>query len=326
MRRFENFGEGDLMSEIAISDTHFQGVITPLVLPLLPDETADFDSLEQLLEFQIASGADGFWLNGTSGEFYGLRDDERVEVIKVAKRCIGGRAKIIGHVGQSSTRRVLEHAEAILNVGVDALALVPPFYIPHSQTELINHFCRISEELNQPLFLYHVPSMCKKSLSYENILRLAEEGVLIGLKDSAGDMQSLATLILDAKYLNFTCLNGNSGNLGNGFILGAQGFAGAIANVLPAKCKLAYDAGRAGDSDELKKIQAFITETFAAINKYPHKASFTWLNKWILKELGVIQHDTVIRPYDRLDAAGEEYMRDNLLPRIRSETPAVSAA
>jgi 4-hydroxy-tetrahydrodipicolinate synthase len=298
----------------------FGGVITPLVLPLLPNQTPDFASLEQLLEFQIARQVDAFWLNGTSGEFYGLRDEERIEVIKVAKQRIEGRAKIIAHIGYASTRLVLDHAEPLVELGVDALALVPPYYIPQSQTELIDHFRTISQVLEQPLFLYHVPSMCKKSLTYENIALLAGEKILIGLKDSAGDMKSFAELVKKTRKDNFCCLNGNSGNLGKGFLLGAHGFAGAVANILPARCKAAYIASLHGDEEAMEANQQFITRFFTVLNEFPARASFTWLNKWILKELGAIRHDTVFQPYDRLDSSGENYMRKNLMPLVEEST------
>ncbi|MDZ4820316.1 MAG: dihydrodipicolinate synthase family protein [Planctomycetota bacterium] len=306
------------MAEFAnSSETVYGGVITPLVLPLFPNQIPDFDSLEQLLEFQIAGNVDGFWLNGTSGEFYALREEQRVEVIQVAKRCIKGRAKIIAHVGHASTRLVIEHTETILELGVDALALVPPYYIPHSQTELIDHFRTVSHEFNQPLFLYHVPSMCKNSLSYENIVMLAAEGTLIGLKDSAGDLKSFADLVQKTQRMNFCCLNGNSRYLGKGFSVGAHGFAGAIANMLPARCKEAYEAAQHGDEEKVEASQKFINDVFRVLSDLPGKASFTWLNKWVMKELGVIRHDTAFQPFDRLDSVGENYLRTNLMPLAR---------
>jgi 4-hydroxy-tetrahydrodipicolinate synthase len=303
----------------------FSGTATPLVLPLLPNQTPDFESLEQLLEFQIEGGVDSLWLNGTSGEFYGLRDEERIDVIRAAKRCINGRAKIIAHVGQPTTRLVIEHAEAILELGIDALALVPPYYIPQSQAELIEHFRAISQEFNQALFLYHVPTMCKKSLSYENIVKLAAEGVLIGLKDSAGDLEPFGELLKRIRSLNldFCCLNGNSPVLGRGYLIGADGFAGAIANIVPSKCKAAYDAARRGQQEKVNSIQMFIDNVFRVFKNCPEKPSFTWLNKWVLREFGVIRHDATFQPCDRLDDKGQQYLRMKLMPLLQGVTSAI---
>ncbi len=306
----------------------FGGVVPPLVLPLRRDQSLDLESLERLLEFHIASNVDGFWLNGTSGEFYAMTFPERVEVIRTAKDCVQGRARIIAHVGHSATRLVLEHAIKILELGVDGLAVVPPYYIPHSQQELKEHFRFISRELNQPLFLYHVPSTCKHSLSYDNILELAEEGVLAGLKDSAANMEAFAGLVRSVKQskLQFCCLNGNSAFLGEGYRVGAHGFAGALANMIPASCNSAYEAAQHGEFDEVQSIQNAAAKVLGVFHRFSGQASFTWLNKWVLRELGIIKHDTVFQPCDRLDSSGEHYLRTHLMPLVREITPVVSLA
>jgi 4-hydroxy-tetrahydrodipicolinate synthase len=233
---------------------------------------------------------------------------------------------MIAHIGAPSTRLVLDHAESIVDIGVDALSLVPPYYIPHSQSELIDHIRTVSQAMGQPLFLYHVPSMCKQSLTYDNIVKLAEEKILVGLKDSAGDIKSFGELVGKTSTLDFCCLNGNSINLGRGFLLGAHGFVGAIANILPARCKEAHNASLSGDDAALEASQRFITKFFHVLNDYPTKATFTWLAKWVLKELGVIQHDTVFQPFERLDASGERYLRSNLMPLLQETRPVKASA
>lgn len=307
------------------TEQQFSGVIVPLVTPLFPDQSLDLTSLERLLGFHMASNVDGFWLNGTSGEFYAMCFQEREEVIRAAKNCVEGRARIIANVGHTSTRLVIDHAARILDLGVDALAVVPPYYIPHSQQELKDHFRSISQELDQALFLYHVPSMCKQSLTYDNILELAAEGVLAGIKDSAGNIESFAELVrrTTERKLQFCCLNGNSAFLGDGYLAGAHGFAGAIANMIPAHCKLTYEAAQRADVNEVHSSQNAVTELFRVLKSYSGRASFTWLNKWVLRELGVIARDTVFQPCDRLDSNGELYLRTHLMPLVKEVTPVV---
>lgn len=45
-----------------------RGIITPMVTPLLTQDTLDIDGLERLIEHILAGGVHGLFLLGTTGE------------------------------------------------------------------------------------------------------------------------------------------------------------------------------------------------------------------------------------------------------------------
>ena len=57
------------------------GVVPPLVLPLNPSAEIDFEGLDRQIDFLLAAGVDGLWVNGTTGDFFAL-DEEEQDLLK----------------------------------------------------------------------------------------------------------------------------------------------------------------------------------------------------------------------------------------------------
>ena len=56
------------------------GVYVPLITPFSKDYSIDYDALEELLNFLLASGVNGFFVNATTGEFTSLSLEEKEEI------------------------------------------------------------------------------------------------------------------------------------------------------------------------------------------------------------------------------------------------------
>ena len=67
------------------------GIIPPLVTPLLDNDTLDVESLERLIEHVINGGVHGIFILGTSGESQSLSFSLREEMIKQSSKIINGR-------------------------------------------------------------------------------------------------------------------------------------------------------------------------------------------------------------------------------------------
>ena len=60
----------------------FEGVITPMVTPLIDRENIDFKGLEKLLDHLINGGVSGVFLMGTTGEGTSISPRMRKDLIK----------------------------------------------------------------------------------------------------------------------------------------------------------------------------------------------------------------------------------------------------
>jgi 4-hydroxy-tetrahydrodipicolinate synthase len=285
-------------AELASSTQHhYSGIITPLLLPLNPSWNIDFASFERLIEWQLSAGINGLWINGTSGVFFQLDRGERAEVAQFVIRTVSGRVPVIVNAGASGTRLAIRHARDAAEIGADAIAAIPPFYMNHSQEMLKQHYRALFHEAKIPLFLYNVPQHTRNPLTIASILELASEGILFGLKESAGSMDFQADLLRESMEagLPLRVFNGTSIRLEEGFRLGACGFMGAICNLMPIQCRLGYEAALAQKWQELAEICKPVRAVMRILSGLSG-VSFDVFMKCLLKEMGVIESSEVFRP------------------------------
>lgn len=69
-----------------------------------------------------------------------------------------GRAPVVAHIGEVSTRETRRLGQQIARLGVDAVSAITPWFVPLKQEELINHYTAIADALSVPLFLYNIPA------------------------------------------------------------------------------------------------------------------------------------------------------------------------
>ena len=72
---------------------NLEGIVPPLLLPLQELGEIDYQSFARLINYLVAGGVDGLWVNGSTGEFFGLSDEERCEVVRAAVQVAAGRER-----------------------------------------------------------------------------------------------------------------------------------------------------------------------------------------------------------------------------------------
>jgi 4-hydroxy-tetrahydrodipicolinate synthase len=118
----------------------FGRLLTAMVTPFKDDLSIDWQGLEKLALHLVDSGHDGIVLNGTTGEAPTTSDDEKVEIIKVVRKAVGGRAKIIAGAGNNETSHSIEQAKMAASAGADGLLVVTPYYNKPPQAGIEAHF------------------------------------------------------------------------------------------------------------------------------------------------------------------------------------------
>jgi 4-hydroxy-tetrahydrodipicolinate synthase len=284
-----------------MADKEIRGVIVPILTPLNNDETVDVPSLRRLVNYLIDSGAHGIWVSGTTGEFANLSDEQRLISIETVVDEVAGRVPIIGNVSGASTQLSLNMALAVQEMGLDGVAVTPPYYYPNAQDELLDHYRYISDRSGVPLWVYNIPSTVKTAITPGTVATLASEGAVVGIKDSSGAGELLAELNIlceqgDLKLMRF---------LGTVFRITVAGGVG-VDGVIPGLANLAanasargWEAGEAGDAATVRECNAklLIAGKIATLAKGggANAASFAAM-KSALKMMGVLDNDTVSRP------------------------------
>jgi 4-hydroxy-tetrahydrodipicolinate synthase len=226
-----------------------QGIVPPTLTPLNEDETVDTRSLASLLEYLLAEGVHGLWLCGTTGEFAGLDAEQRAAAVRTAVEVAGGRVPIVVNVGDASLTLAIRHARAAVEAGADALALTPPYYYSNNQVELLDHFRAMRAAVDLPLLVYNIPQTVKVKLDVSTMVTLANEGTVVGLKDSQNDLDWFRSVLVATREAapGLRAFLGTRALIDAAVLIGGAGSIPGISNIYPRWCVECHEAAVRGD-------------------------------------------------------------------------------
>ncbi|MFC4549031.1 MULTISPECIES: dihydrodipicolinate synthase family protein [Halorussus] len=246
------------------------GVVPPTITAFDEDESVDYDATAAHARFVVDRGAHGVFPLGTNGEFPLLAPDERDEVVEAVVETVGDDAPVIAGVGAPSTRQTVGHAERAEMVGADGVVVVTPYYYPVDHDAAVEHYRRVAESVDLPVYVYHIPSKTGNSLSRKTVDALAEIDNLVGLKDSSKDVPWLGQAIDDHPELTF--LAGSDSLLFPGLEIGCSGMVSAVANVFPELVVDLYEAYDEGDEERARELQSDVYDVRDALKRGPYMA------------------------------------------------------
>jgi 4-hydroxy-tetrahydrodipicolinate synthase len=111
------------------------GCCTALITPF-NGETVDVEGVERLIDFQLQNGITGILAVGTTGESPALSWKEHHQVTHLITSATKGKCYCIAGTGSNNTHEALEASRYAVEVGVDALLLVDPYYNGPSSLEI----------------------------------------------------------------------------------------------------------------------------------------------------------------------------------------------
>ena len=116
------------------------GIISPIITPMLGDETISFDELRRQTERMISSGCHAIFCFGTNGEGYALSYEEKKSVLECVIEQANHRVPIYAGTGCITTRETITQCLMAQAVGADVLSIVTPSFAQASQNELYEHY------------------------------------------------------------------------------------------------------------------------------------------------------------------------------------------
>ena len=171
-----------------------KGSITALATPMKEDASIDYESLKNLINFQIDNGIDGIVAVGTTGESATIDFEDHIKLIEFFVKESDNRVPIIAGTGANSTEEAIILTKAAKTIGADAALLVSPYYNKPPQEGLLQHHLKIAEEVQIPQILYNVPSRTASFIESSTVSKLAKHENIIGIKDATGEMKNLEDL------------------------------------------------------------------------------------------------------------------------------------
>lgn len=235
----------------------FYGVVPPVCTPLLADRSFDKASFVKQVNRLIDAGMHGLFILGSSGEVAFSTRERRREVLAAAQETIAGRVPFLAGVIDTQTDRVIEHVRDAEEFGADGLVVTAPFYALGGEAQVERHFRAIREATELPIFAYDIPVCVHTKLSVDLLMRLAEDGVIQGVKDSSGDDVSFRLLCLRNKAAGspLAIFTGHEVVVDGAYMSGADGSVPGLGNVDPDGYIRQWNAFQAGDWETVRAEQ-----------------------------------------------------------------------
>lgn len=292
----------------------FEGVITPMVTPLIDRENIDFKGLEKLLDHLINGGVSGVFLMGTTGEGTSISPRMRKDLIKYSIEYVKGRVPVFVSIADCCIEESLNMARYAKECGVTYLVSALPFYLGLTQKEIIDYYTTIADNVPLPLFLYNIPAQTKLMISVEAVKTLAKHPNIIGMKDSSGNGTYFNTLLAEikAEYPNFTILVGPDEMLASTMAMGGNGGVNSGSNLFPELYVNLFKACKAKDTERILKLQKLVMKVSTGVYSVD-KSSVSFLKglKAALFAEGLIT-DYICEPLQKVNNADLETIRKNV--------------
>ena len=257
--------------------TIFKGSGVALATPMKENGDINFDSLERLIEAQIAGGTDALIVIGTSGEAPTLDDPEHLDAIEVAVQVTRGRIPVIAGTGSNNTAHAVMMSEESEKRGADGLLLVTPYYNKATQDGLYIHYRKIASATKLPCIVYNVPSRTGTNILPETMARLArDQENIVAIKEASGNISQVAKLaaLTDG---NLDIYSGNDDQIVPLCSLGGIGVISVLANVAPRQTHDMVMHCLEGRWEEARALQLkalpLVEQLFIEVNPIPVKAA-----------------------------------------------------
>lgn len=262
-----------------------EGVLTAIVTTFDHDGAYQPEAMELQIRRQVAAG-NGIFCGGTNGEFFVLNKQEKLAITETCVNEVAGKAPVVAHIGEISTRETIRLGRQVAKMGVDAVSVITPYFVPLKQEELIWHYRAVADALDIPVFMYNIPARTGNTLQPETVRKLAEHPNIFGIKDSAGSYESLKGFLDAAAGIeNFNVLNGPDSLIHRGFIEGCSACISGLANVVPEGINAIWHHFRTGDIAASYAAQEIIT------NLRTELYSIAFSPAIVKKVLAIMGHD-----------------------------------
>ena len=260
----------------------WQGCGTALVTPFDDRGRIDFGALEQLVEWQIAEGADFLVPCGTTGESATLSREERQAVTAAVVRASNGRIPVVAGAGGNHTARAVFWARDAAAAKADGILSITPMYNRPSPEGLLRHFSAIADATDLPILVGNEPGRTSLDLDVETILRLAEIPRVAGLKEASSDFGKIARLMASVPE-EFAVFSGTDATALAFIALGARGVISIAANEIPKEMSALVHAAledRRAEALELqRKFQPLMEMNYLESNPGPVKCALSLMGR-----------------------------------------------
>lgn len=225
---------------------HWQGIFPALWSPTDTDGKVLEAELRNNVRFVSERGVHGLLALGSTGEFLQLDPVQWRRLLEITLDTASS-LPVIVNISDIRPQIVAERAEFARNSGAKAVTILPPYFFPVAQPDMVEFFVRAGEAAKLPLFLYNFPERTGNRISLETVAAVADRIELAGIKQSGAEFEYHKALIALGHEKNFVVVTGSDTRLEEAMDLGVAGCVSGLSNAVPELTVEIYNAVKQGD-------------------------------------------------------------------------------
>lgn len=199
------------------------------------DEAGDISSerVKALVQYFIDKGVQGLYVNGSSGECIYQSVADRKQILEAVMEVAKGKLTIINHVACNNLKDSVELARHSEELGVDAIAAIPPIYFRLPEYSIAAYWNGISAAApNTDFIIYNIPQLAGVSLTPSLYKEMLKNPRVVGVKNSSMPVQDIDTFV-SLGGEDYVVFNGPDEQFLGGRLMGAKGGIGGTYGAMP---------------------------------------------------------------------------------------------
>ncbi|SEF55895.1 4-hydroxy-tetrahydrodipicolinate synthase [Thalassococcus halodurans] len=249
-----------------------QGVFSAATTPVGTDGQVRLELFAEHCRALLDEGCHGIALLGTTGEANSYSVSERKALLEAAKGFGVAGNQLLPGTSTCNVPETIELTSHAVDNGVLGCVLLPPFYYKGvSDDGLFRFYSDVIKgvaDSRLKVVLYHIPQVTQVPLSHDLIDRLlnAFPDTVVGIKDSAGDIENMKAMI--QRFPGFSVLAGADPLLLPLLQAGGAGCITATSNLRADSLRQIWDHWQSGDAEVVAKAQERINDWRTLTNAY----------------------------------------------------------
>jgi 4-hydroxy-tetrahydrodipicolinate synthase len=247
----------------------FDGLFAAIPTPIHDNGEVNLSMIDRLVAFVLQGGAQGICVGGATGEYPHFEISDRKTVVRHVASLLPPDRALLAGIGGPSMRHVVEVGHAASEAGSRALLLPMPMFFRYAQEDLRAYCEHVSRALAAPCLLYDLPAFTN-GLAPDTVITLLDgEEFIVGIKDSSGRDDRLATFAAHPHRQEWTLLVGDDRLLHKGLGAGWNGGISGIAALCPDLVVNLWCAFKEHRTDECARLQRLVDELIVRLAEFP---------------------------------------------------------
>jgi len=269
----------------------FEGLIAAPFTPMDNKGEIIYSQISSYYYFLEKNKVVGAFINGSTGEGVSLSQKEKMKTVEAWTACSKEKktVQVISLVGGTCYKECIENAQHSAENGVDAVAILAPYYFKPAGAKQLAEFCGlIAEAVPQtPVYFYHIPVLTGCNVSMYDFLQEAAPVIpnLVGIKYTHEDFMDFLSCI---HFMNgkFEMMWGRDENMLSALVLGSRSAVGSTFNYAAPLYYQLIDAFDKGDLIAARKLQQMSIDMIRLLGKYGGIATGKAYMKFVGIEMG----------------------------------------